>query len=705
MMNTPDDDLRSQLHSAATSIDPGDLSLEGVRATARRRSLLTRAGAVVGVLGLVSAGVVAFVAAQGPGDPGTLRSAAPTTPESTQAPESTVAVDDTVATTLPEPTTPSVTVEVVQRPGMPGQPAGVGGAPDYGEWSSAWGDGFLVGTQTFEPRPLPEELPEEIVALFPPEVVELFDGELPPTIDEATDMLSEAGLLDVVADIIAENQEAYDAIYSVPADSDGPTLDVRFTTDGVTWEPIEMTAPPGASYFSSVATVGDRLVVAYSTADPMLGTSSDGVVRIASSADLANWDVQEVVTPPPATFPAGITWSADIGGFAANESGWVASVYSGVNVNPEELLDAELQPVLADGEFGFNYSFDETGVTIERSGPATVTTTVVDDPDGTGPDDTDPEPYATVPDSVPDVPETTTYTWEELGIAPDVAAYLGNQRYEPALWSSTWDGTPTPAGVDTGTGQVVATSAGFLRTGDGIEFSPDGIAWTAVELPVDDAYVSGAFAFDGGVILLVAASDGGTQVYRTDATGGSPVLLDVPGLPEFVQSAHQSTSNGAIVLDSAEPPPPTPPPLVVEYEGHRITIDSASGTIEIVDTETGETVGEANTEEYGRETEGNVALGDDGVTVTDPDSGEVIVSFPADVLDAAYEELYAELDDGSDDYYEYRPDTWLMGSQDGLRFLLVDLDDGPDAYVGTVARSGSKVLIQFDEAWAVYDLP
>jgi hypothetical protein len=243
-----------------------------------------------------------------------------------------------------------------------------------------------------------------------------------------------------------------------------------------------------------------------------------------------------------------------------------------------------------------------------------------------------------------------------------------------------------------------------VGTGDGIEFSPDGATWTPVELPVDDAYVSGAFAFDDGVILLVATYDGGTQVYRTDATGGSPVLLDVPGLPEFVQSAQQFTPNGAIVLGSSEPPQ-APPPLVVEYEGHRLTIDNVRGTIEIVDMTTGETVGEANLEEYGRETEGNVALGDDGVTVTDPDSGEVIVSFTADVLDAAYEESYAELGDSSDAYGDDRPDTWLLGSRDGLRFLLVDLDDGPDAYVGTAARSGSKVLIQFGQAWAVYDLP
>ena len=81
-MTTPDDDLSARLHSAAETIEPGDLSLDDVRTTARRRSLLTRVGTVVGVAGLVAAGVVAFVATGDSEDPGTLVSVDPTVPES-----------------------------------------------------------------------------------------------------------------------------------------------------------------------------------------------------------------------------------------------------------------------------------------------------------------------------------------------------------------------------------------------------------------------------------------------------------------------------------------------------------------------------------------------------------------------------------------------------------------------------------------------
>lgn len=666
-MTTPDDDLRARLHSAAETIESGDLSLDDVRGTARRRSLLTRAGTLVGVVGLVAAGVVAVVTTGDSDDPGTLVSVDPTVPES---PESTVLVDDTTGTTLPAPGTPGVTVEVVQRPGVVGQQVGSGGAPEYGEWATPWRDGFIVGAQTFTPQPLPAELPEEIVALFPPEVIELFGGELPPTIDEATAMLSEAGLLDVVSDILEANPEASEAIYSAPVDPGPPTLDVRFTTDGVTWEPIEMTLPTGASYVPGVTTVGDRLVVAYSTMDPTTGMNVDGIVRVATTADLENWDVQEVVTPPPpVVFPAGIGWSTDVAGFAANESGWALSVHGGVSIDFEALLPEDVRADLG-GEMGYGMSNDSSGITIER----------------------------TVGDTV----ETDRYTWEELGVEPEVAAYLGDQGYEPSLWASTWGGTPTSSGVDRGFGQLLATSSGFLRIGDDARFSPDGLTWTTVELPVDDAFVSGSLVFDGGVILLVSDFRGGSQFFRVDETGGSPVLVDIPGLPEHVQSGYSAATREALMIDASEPPPP-PPPLVVEYDGYRLTLDNEDASVEIVDLTTDEVVGEANLRDFGVEGEGNVVLDDEGVTVTDPGTDEVLVAIPTEALEAASEQMRPDTE------FEYTPDFWLLASRDGERFLLVDLDDGtgPDSSmgVGSLASNGSMVLAQVADEWVTYDLP
>ena len=687
-MTTPDDDLRSRMHGAADTIDAGDLALDDVRATARRRTLWTRAGALVGVLGLVAAGGVAVVAINGSDDPGTLVSADPSIPES---PESTMAVDDAVASTLPESTSPAVTVEVIQRPGVVGQPVGVGGAPDYGEWSVPWRDGFLVGAQVYQAQPLPAELPEEIVALFPPEVIELFDGELPSTIDEATEMLDEAGLLEVVTDIVTANPAASDAIFSAPLVDDPPTLDVRFTTDGVTWEPVEMTPPPGATYLSGPTAVGDRLVVAYATTDPLTGMNPDGIVRVATSADLVTWDVQEVTAPPPPVeFPAWVTWSAELMGFAANESGWVLSTYGGAQANFDALLPPEVRADLAEGSTGM-YTNDE-GVVVEWY-----------ESDGVEAEPAESDGAETDVYSEPDVVRTEVYTWDELGIASELVAYLGHgdRAFESTGWASTWGGVPTPAGVYTGFGQLVATSAGFLRMGDDVRFSPDGITWTPVELPFENRWISGSLTFDGGAVLVASDLAGGAEFYRVDATGGSPVLLDLPGLPEYIQPSY-SAALEALVLDASDQASPPVEPFVVEYEEYRLTADPETGGVEIVEIATGEVVGSGDVMDFGRETDGNVVIDDSGVTVTDPASGEVIVAIPAEVLDAAEEEHYGPYDD------EYTPDLWLLASRDGERFLLVDLDDGPsDEYIGfgTIASNGTKVLVQLGDEWMMYDLP
>ena len=237
--------------------------------------------------------------------------------------------------------------------------------------------------------------------------------------------------------------------------------------------------------------------------------------------------------------------------------------------------------------------------------------------------------------------------------------------------------------------------------GNDVRFSPDGLTWTHVELPVDDGFVSGSFAFDGGVILLVSDFRGDAEIFRVDETGGSPVRLDLPGLPANLRSGYSASSREVLVLDASEPPPP-PPPLVVEHDGHRLTFDNEDLSIEIVDLATGDVVGETDFRGFGPDLEGNVVIDEEGLTLTDPETGEVIVAFPTDVLEAASE------DQGPDTEFEHSPDFWLLASSDGERFLLVDLDDDStdNAHmIGAVAGNGTTVLVQVDDEWVVYDLP
>ena len=115
------------------------------------------------------------------------------------------------------------------------------GGSGFAEWMVPWKDGFLAGGTVYQPQPLPAELPPEIVELFPPEVVDLFADGLPETIDEATAMLSEAGLLDEVTTVISEHPEASEAIYSSQPTS--PQAIVQFTTDGEDWTSVDVTLP------------------------------------------------------------------------------------------------------------------------------------------------------------------------------------------------------------------------------------------------------------------------------------------------------------------------------------------------------------------------------------------------------------------------------------------------------------------------------
>ena len=212
--------------------------------TARRRQVRNRAGAVVGLVAVVALGAVAVLALAGSDEPDTLVTADPA--ENTEEAGETTSVPADTAPTLSTASAPA-TVEVVDLPGVAGAAPGIDGAPQFAEWMAPWREGFLVGSTMYPPQSLPSELPPDVVALFPQEVTDLFNGTLPPTIEEATKMLSEAGLLDEVTAVLQEHPEASAAIYGVPS-TDPPTVEARFTVDGITWEPVEMTLPAGAGY-------------------------------------------------------------------------------------------------------------------------------------------------------------------------------------------------------------------------------------------------------------------------------------------------------------------------------------------------------------------------------------------------------------------------------------------------------------------------
>jgi hypothetical protein len=151
------------------------------------------------------------------------------------------------------------------------------------------------------------------------------------------------------------------------------------------------------------------------------------------------------------------------------------------------------------------------------------------------------------------------------------------------------------------------------------------------------------------------------------------------------------------MIVSAMPPVPDSELLSVEVDGYRLTVRQPSGVFEVIDVATGDVI--VSEIPFGPGTDdGAIAFDQVGATVTDPDTGDVLVVFPQDVLDAA-ENRYFD-DEGGD----YNPDFWLVASLDGERFLIDDLDDDGANGPVSVASNGSRLLVQDGTDWLVYDL-
>ena len=220
---TDPDDIRSGLHDAASSIEAGDpeTALGAVHASARRRTRRRTAGtALAGIV--VVAGAAVGVLAVTDGQPDTLVST-----DDTAAPEPSVDLAAPSATDAPEVGAPSTSadvpraslgapVELVDQPWTAGAANGEDGSPEFGEWAVRWRGGFLVGSGISQAQPLPTEWPDDIAALFPPEVIELYRDRPPATVDEATTILSEAGLLETVSDILRDNPDGWSSSTGSP---------------------------------------------------------------------------------------------------------------------------------------------------------------------------------------------------------------------------------------------------------------------------------------------------------------------------------------------------------------------------------------------------------------------------------------------------------------------------------------------------------
>jgi hypothetical protein len=665
------DDIHAALNKVAGSIDVGDMETAraGVRSTLYRRRRRTRIAAGLGTAVLLVGGVVAFAAFDNSDEPATLVGVDSTT--TTIAGPSEDEPDDTPATTQPDassapavqPSTESTSVAVVSGQGAAISSPNVGAADGPGQqWLVPWEDGFLAIAPIYEPQTLPGQLPDDIRSLFPEEVLELFPDGLPPTVAEATTILEEAGLLDVVTEIISSNAEANSAILGAPIGP--PSLETSFTVDGTTWESFEMTLPVEINDVRSVLSVGDRLVV---MSLPSFGPSGqEGGVQLAATTDLTTWSIQTIDLPPPTTeLPDYVNRYVGVHDLATNESGWVVLISDDLDINVESLLPDDVFDPTTEG--GFGYGTSDEGVEVFLG-------------------DEDNEPLR--------------YTWDELGVSPDVVELMhGGSINREQLWTASWDGSPVRSELTSEFGgTTIATESGFLSVTDRGWFSEDGISWSATDLD-GVTHVNQYMNYDGGVIVVGMDEDGLSSLYRVDSRGQSAELIEVPGLPDQVHGAGFSESAGGAITFDANVPEINTDPVILQIDGYELSMSMNTGAYELRDSAGEIVLSEDEPSALGSPSEEpDFRQDNDGWSFSDPQTGEVLAFFPSEVVDAAVEEHFGPPPGEYDD-----PDFWLVATADGERFIVENIEEGfENGWPILTAINGDTMLVFSDGSWSRY---
>ena len=543
-----------------------------------------------------------------------------------------------------------------------------------------WQNGFLnIGVQQ-APQPLPEEFTDAVSEVFPQEVRDLFADGLPATIEEATAMLSEAGLLDEVADVLAENPEANEAVFA--SERPAPTSVAHFTTDGESWETIETTIP--IEGYLNVTAAGGAIVV-WSVEEPDYGPlgqieDPDGVrsMTVARTFDLVSWEVTEVDIPTPVSDQPHVSSHVWVQSLAATPTGWVALVTTERMVNHDALLPDELP---FDAAAGYGVGESDDGIEVEFWNEETESWDVI------------------------------IYTWDELGVDP-----AGFESFrEPGvvqLITGDFDGTSTIAESPLDVGhinQLAATGAGVVAIGDGVYVSDDLRSWQPVLGLPDEMWISSAAPVDGGTLLTGEDRDGPRGwLLADDAT---LTEISMPQLPNQYSLWNQGTSAAWVVELMDEYNTWEPTTVVIEHDGMSIELtDGPDGQQALVtDVSTGEIVldhawGYDDTD--GQQIyEANEETGEVSIVLRNQ-AGDEIVRIPGDVLEDAYRNQRPPPGEEMMTAEEMpTPDFWLMATTDGVDWLVQDLDDpnpdGPGFWPGRAAINGDRVLYQTNTGWTL----
>ena len=658
--------IRSALHTAAAGLELDTVDATDVRrrATRRRRR---RTGALAGGTAVLAVGIVGAIVTSN--EPAELATTPPTS-SATTAPNSTPTTvpAETVPSTAPI-TAPATLPPIITTPPVVAAAVAIDAPGDVTQ-VLPWRDGFLAIGQIVEPQPL-GALSDDLVALFPEEILAVFPDGLPATIDEATAALDAAGRLDEVVDIIGANPELQQAIYATPT---APRFAARFTTDGSDWTEVPLDVPIDGYPQFSIS--DDRLVVsAMEFPSGPDDIESSRTFAVAITDDLATWRTATFDLEAPADPNPAVRAEVFVNSVVVIDDWWVASVDRHRSVDYEALLPDDLADRLELGQ-GWGVGPSDDGVVVEFF-----------DDDG----------ERTV----------VTVTWDELGLPgnpeagvdqqPQTSLLVGDfsgQVDEVAAPSTSWFGNITS--LDDRALLLAEVGQAFSST--------DGRTWDPVPgLDPDHSYHA-AVAVDGGHLLVGQARNGTVGVIiRAD---GTTEAVDLPELPGPYSLWNNGTS-AAWIVELHDDQGFVPVTVVVEHEGYRLSITDGNGstTWTLVDATTGEPVlasGPDATPDELWEFDEETATAT--IVITDPATGAEVVRIPDGVFgpafDAAHEEAYGRSEDVVDVAYE--PDLWLLATTDGVDWLVRDLDDpSPESsfWPHGAAVSGGSVLYQTTDGW------
>jgi hypothetical protein len=693
-MSTPDDldrlepRLRDLLHGVADGIESPHGDLDRVRHRGRRRRNAGRTlVAMFSVVALLAVGLVTSQLVGNRGDEGFTVSSP--TPEATTAPASeTDGTTDTSVDTVVDTGDGSAPTTVVAPTEVPGGWTTV----DPGGHMVMWGDGVArVGIRYEAPTIGP--LSDEVVAMFPPDVVEFFEGRLPSTVNEGLEMLEDRpDLLAEIQRVMAEHPEAAAAIQGGPSPT---TLVVETSSDGQVWTPEgELELPEAMDYYSNVVSTGSRLVVVGQTwelnAEGSAPSGPSGAV-IASTSDLRQWDsVQRIDTGSESALPAGFFRNEYVGGLDAGPGGVVLTISESLEPHIESLVPADVRAQLESGT-GYSMATGPDGITIDIMGEGREVTVV-------GPDNTEQLVYEDG-----EILETYDFTWEELGVD---ATFANRGTQSVSVWmGDVVDGlvkaAPLPAGGWSSLSVATADGGAIVATSsDGpmvVWYTADGSSWVDRTPPLQvDAWPSALIGTADGVMLF-AHVDGAVETWSADSSAQGWTQGDVPVFGDDEQGWVQMSAAGpagTAVLFTVEQGAPggwAEGDVLVERDGYRLILRiserSASADLLRVGVDGGPDELVHAWDDLNVRTEHTVEHSDGGLTFLDPDTGEELVTITGADLEQAYADAFGEPDSGMYDYTP--PDHVLMWTADGTTWEQLDRIE-PDAEFDPESGMGER---------------